>query len=213
MALIPVTEQNFETEVLMSEIPVLLEFGATWCGPCKTTEPELRALSEELQGKLKVVTVDIDHAPGLTQQFGVQSVPAFAVFFQGRPVGAKLGALTRAQLRELVEPVLPRAAGSLKPEEVKQLLAKQQITPVDTRESAAFNRARLPSAINIPLEELESRLAELLSLPAVPVLYCRSGDKTKSVAEKLASEGAPVSYMEGGLLGWEASGFDVERPD
>jgi thioredoxin 1/putative thioredoxin len=67
--------------------------------------------------------------------------------------------------------------------------------------------------VNIPLEELSSRLAELHMLPGAPVLYCRSGDKTKELAQKLAAEGMPIAFLEGGLLGWEASGFELERPD
>ncbi len=212
-ALLQVNEQNFEREVLNSETPVLLEFGAEWCGPCKTVAPELEALARELDGKLRVVTVDIDRAPMLTQQFGVQSVPAFAVFVGGRPVAAKMGALSRIQLRQLVEPFLPRAAGSLKPEEVKKLIAAGQVVPVDTRDAAAFGRARLPQAVHMPLDEIQTRLAELSTLGGVPVLYCRGGDKSSELATKLTAAGAPVAFMEGGLLGWEGAGLEVERPD
>ena len=84
---------------------------------------------------------------------------------------------------------------------------------VDTREPAVFGRAHLPSAVKIPLAEIPTRFAELHMLPAEPVLYCRSGDQTKELAGKLAEEGAPVAYLEGGVLGWEAEGFPMERPD
>jgi rhodanese-related sulfurtransferase len=67
--------------------------------------------------------------------------------------------------------------------------------------------------VNIPLGEIESRLAELHMLPSPPVLYCRAGDKTKDLAARLAEQGMPVAFLEGGVLGWEASGFDLERPD
>jgi thioredoxin 1/putative thioredoxin len=87
MALKAVTEQTFEVEVLRSELPVMVEFGAEWCGPCKTVAPELAALANELEGKAKVVTVDIDQTPILARDLGIQSVPAFVVFHQGRPVG------------------------------------------------------------------------------------------------------------------------------
>lgn len=212
MAVSTVTEQNFEQEVLMSELPVLLEFGAEWCGPCKTVAPELKALSEELSGKAKVVTVDIDRAPMLAREMGVQSVPTFVVFHQGRPADGRVGALRRAELRNMLEPFLPRAAGALKPEEVAQLIARRQISMVDTREPQVFARAHLPGAVNIPLEEITSRLAELHMLPGAPVLYCRSGDKTKEMTSELATQGLDVSFLEGGLLGWEAAGLPVERP-
>jgi thioredoxin len=213
MTLATVTDHTFEQEVLQSELPVLVEFSAEWCGPCKTIAPEVRALSEDLKDKAKVVTIDIDKSPMIARELGVQSVPTFVVFHQGRPVGGRVGALRRAQLREMMDPFLPRAAGALKPAELAQLLQRGQVVPVDTREAAVFRRAHLPGAVSIPAEEIETRLAELHMLPGAPVLYCRSGDKTKELAEKFANEGMPVAFLEGGLLGWEAANFELERPD
>lgn len=212
-ALPVVTERTFEQEVLMSELPVLLEFTAEWCGPCKTVAPELQALARELEGKAKVVTLDIDKSPTIPRQMGVQSVPTFVVFHGGRPVGGKVGALRKAELRGLLEPFLPRAEGAIRPEELVQLLKEGRVSLVDTREAAVFNRAHLPTAVSLPLEEIESRLAELHMLPATPVLYCRAGDRTKDLAAKLAEQGLPVAFLEGGVLGWEAAGLKLERPD
>lgn len=208
-----VTERSFEPAVMMSELPVLVEFGAEWCGPCKQVAPELEALAVELAGKAKVVTVDIDRSPRLAQQLGVQSVPTFVVFHQGRPITGKVGALRRQQLRELLEPVLPRPAGALNAAELAQLLGARRATAVDTRERPAYERAHLPGAVHLPLEQIESRLAELHMLPSEPVLYCRSGDRTKELAERLATSGVPVAFLEGGLLAWEADGLPIERPD
>lgn len=213
MAVSTVTDQTFEREVLQSELPVLVEFSAEWCGPCKTIAPDVKALSEDLREKAKVVTIDVDKSPLIARELGVQSVPTFVVFHQGRPVGGRVGALRRAQLREMVEPFLPRAAGALKAEELAQLVAQRRVVPVDTREAPVFGRAHLPGAVNIPAEELLGRLAELHMLAGAPVLYCRSGDKTKELAGKLAEEGMPVAFLEGGLLSWEAAGFPLERPD
>jgi thioredoxin 1 len=212
MAALPVvTERNFEQEVLMSELPVLLEFSAEWCGPCKQMAPDLQALARELEGKAKVVMLDIDKSPNIPRQMGVQSVPTFVVFHGGRPVGGKVGAMRKAELRGLLEPYLPRAEGAIRPEELVQLLQAGRVSVVDTREAPVFNRAHLPTAINLPLEEIETRLAELHMLPATPVLYCRSGDRTKELAAKLAEQGLPVAYLEGGVLGWEAAGQKLER--
>lgn len=210
--LLQVTEHNFEAEVLRSELPVLLEFGAEWCGPCKTVAPELEALQQELAGKLKVATVDIDKSPVLAQEFGVQSVPAFVVIHQGRPLGGRVGAMNRKQLRQLVEPALPRAAGSLKPEEAKQLAALGKIVLVDVREPAVYGRTHIEGAVNFPLADIESRLAELHMLSGPPILYCRTGKESAEVSGKLANQGLTIGYIEGGVLNWEASGFELFRP-
>ncbi len=211
MKLQQVTEQDFETEVLVSEVPVLVEFGATWCGPCKVVEPELQALAQEYAGRAKVVSVDIDQSPFLARQLQIQSVPTFLVFHQGRPVSGKAGALKKAQLAELLEPVLPRPAGSLKPKEVAQLLRQGHITLVDTRPAEVYARAHIKGALNIPQAELATRVEELLDLPSSPVLYCRTGADSKAAAADLAAQGTPVSFLEGGVLGWEGDGFTLER--
>src|SRR5258707_14556696 len=86
-----VTERSFEQEVLMSELPVLLEFSAEWCGPCKQMAPDLLALARELEGQAQVVTLDIDKSPNIPRQMGVQSVPTLVVLQRGQPVGGKAG--------------------------------------------------------------------------------------------------------------------------
>jgi thioredoxin 1 len=213
MKLQQVTEQDFETEVLVSDVPVLVEFGATWCGPCKVVEPELVALAQDYAGRAKVLTVDIDQSPYLARQLGIQSVPTFLVFHQGRPVAGKAGALKRAQLAELLEPVLPRPAGALKPKEVAQLFKQRHISLVDIRPPEVYARAHLPGAINVPQADVNTRLEELLNLPGAPVLYCRTGADSKALAAELASQGTPVSFLDGGVLGWEGDGFTLERPN
>ncbi len=213
MALPLINEQNFEREILDSDVPVLVEFGAEWCGPCKLVLPELEALSRELSGKAKVVQIDIDKAPLLAQQMGVQSVPTFVVFHQGRPVDGRQGALRKAQLQQLLEPFLPRAAGALKAEEVNKLLAQRRIALVDARPPEVFARAHIQGAVNLPADVLESRLAELGQLPAIPVLYCRDGKRSQELSAQLAKQGLPVSFLEGGVLAWESAGLRLTRPD
>jgi thioredoxin 1/putative thioredoxin len=206
-----VTERNFESEVMRSELPVLLEFTADWCQPCKAIAPDVEAFAREQAGKVKVVKVDIDKSPIIAQQLRIQSVPTFMVFAEGRPVDAVVGAIRKGKMRELVEPFLPRAAGALKPAELAQLLTAHAVVPVDTREAAAYARAHLPTAVNIPLETVEQRLAELHMLQGQPVLYCRAGDKSKALSEKLAEDGSPVAFLEGGLLAWEADGLPIQK--
>jgi thioredoxin len=208
-----VDERSFEEEILNSELPVLVEFTAAWCGPCKTIAPDVEAIAHELNGKAKIVKIDVDKSQMIAQQLRIQSVPTFMVFAGGRPVAAKVGALRRAQLRQMVEPFLPRAEGAVKAAEAAELHKQGRVVFVDTRDAASFGRAHLPGAVNMPIEEIETRLAELHMLPGAPVLYCRAGDKTQDMAGKLAESGVPVAFLEGGLLAWEAEGLAVERPD
>jgi thioredoxin 1 len=206
-----VTERDFEREVLRSELPVLLEFTADWCQPCKVIAPEVEAFAREVAGKAKVIKIDIDKAPVIAQQLRVQSVPTFMVVAEGRIQDAVVGAIRKNKMREMVEPFFPRPAGALKPVEVAQLLAQGQVIPIDTRDVGAFKRAHLPHAVHMPLEEIESRLAEVHMLPQQPVVYCRAGDKTKDLAARLAEQGVPVAFLEGGLLAWEAERLPIER--
>src|SRR5579872_6407142 len=177
-----VTERDFEAVVLRSEVPVLIEFSAEWCQPCKAIAPEVEALAREVAGKAKVVKIDIDKSPAIAQQLRIQSVPTFMVVAEGRIQDGVVGAIRKKKMLELIEPFFPRPAGALKPAELAQLLAAGQVVAVDTRDAGAFGRAHLPGAVNMPLETIESRLAELHMLAGEtgqPVLYCRGGDKTK----------------------------------
>ncbi len=210
-----ISEQDFEAEVLRSELPVLIEFYADWSGPCKTVAPEVEAIAHELEGKAKVLKVNVEQSARLAKAMRVQpqTLPMFMVFFRGRPVAGEQGPVRRARLRELLEPFLPRAEGAIRTAELAQLLKQHQVVPVDTREAHAYGRAHIPGAVHIPLEEIETRLAELHMLPGEPVLYCRSGDKTKEVADTLGKSGVPIAFLENGFLGWEAEGLPIERPD
>lgn len=207
-----VTERDFEQQVLMAETPVLVQFTADWCQPCKTIAPEVEAFAAEMEGKLKVLKVDIDKAQALARQLRIQSVPTFMLFADQRLGDVQVGALGKKQLRAMVEPFLPRSAGALKPRELAELMKQGAVVPVDVRDAAAYARAHLPGARSMPLEELESRLAELYMLPGQPALYDRSGEKTKAVAERMADQGTPVAFLEGGILSWEAEGLPIERP-
>lgn len=206
-----IAERDFEAEVLRSELPVLVEFTADWCQPCKAIAPEVEAFAREMKDQVKVVKVDVDRSQVLAQRLRVQSVPTFMLVANQRIADMVVGALDKRKMREMVEPFLPRAEGALKAVELAMLLKEGGVVVVDTRDDSAFGRARIPGAVHMALEGLEGRLAELAMLPGRPVLYCRSGDKTKEMATKLAEEGFPVAFLEGGLLAWEAEGLPVEK--
>src|ERR1019366_10735118 len=156
-----VTERDFEKEVLRSELPVLMQFTAEWCQPCKAIAPEVEAFAREMEGKAKVVRIDVDKSPIIAQQLRVQSVPTFMVVAEGRIQDAVVGAIRKKKMHEMVDPFLPRAAGAIKSKELAQLIANGAVVAIDTRDEGAFKRAHLPSAVNMPIEGIESRLAEL----------------------------------------------------
>lgn len=98
-----IQNDTFEAEVLQSEVPVLVDFWAPWCGPCRAVAPTVDALATEYEGRAKVVKVDVDQSPELAQQFGVSSIPAFFVFKDGEVRSNTLGAATKAQLASLID--------------------------------------------------------------------------------------------------------------
>jgi thioredoxin 1 len=102
-----VTDANFEAEVLNSSVPVLVDFWATWCAPCKAIAPQIEALAAEQTGKLKVVKLDIDHNRAVASKFGISSIPTLLVFKGGQVVQKKVGASGGLPgLRQLVGPSL-----------------------------------------------------------------------------------------------------------
>src|SRR5580704_15108316 len=105
-----VTEREFEAVVLRSELPVMVEFTADWCAPCKQIAPEVEAFARENEGKVKVVKIDVDKSPAIAQQLRIQSVPTFMVVAGGRIADAVVGAIGKKKMQALVEPFLPRAA-------------------------------------------------------------------------------------------------------
>ena len=103
MAEIIVTKENFETEVLESKIPVIVDFWATWCGPCRMVAPVLEEIAKEFEGKIKVGKVNVDEQPELAAAFGVESIPTLAYFKDGKAVKGTVGYHTKEQIIEKFE--------------------------------------------------------------------------------------------------------------
>ena len=90
-----ITESNFEDEVLRSSLPVLADFWATWCGPCKMISPIIDQISKEFEGKAKVVKIDVDACPNLAQRYGVRSIPTLLFMKGGAVVETIVGATSK----------------------------------------------------------------------------------------------------------------------
>lgn len=98
-----ITNENFEKEVLKSEIPVLVDFSATWCGPCRRMEPIVEKIAQEYAGKVKVCTADVDNCTDVAKKYGIMSVPTFMMFKNGQAVSSKQGSMPQVKLAALVD--------------------------------------------------------------------------------------------------------------
>ena len=98
-----VTDANFEAEVLNADSPVLVDFWAEWCGPCKQLSPIVEELATDMGGKVKVVKINIEEAPEAPTKYGVRGVPTLMIFKDGQVVDTKVGGMPKSQLAEWVE--------------------------------------------------------------------------------------------------------------
>jgi len=100
--IIELTDANFDQEVLKATEPVLVDFTATWCGPCKMLAPIVEKVADETVGKYKVAKLDIDDAPGITQRYGIRGVPTVLVFKNGEKTGQHVGVTNKETLLKLL---------------------------------------------------------------------------------------------------------------
>ena len=103
MATVAVTDDSFEAEVKNSDIPVVVDFWAEWCGPCKQIGPALEELSQEFEGRVKIVKVNVDDNPNAPTAMGVRGIPALFLFKNGEVVSNKIGAAPKAALQSWIE--------------------------------------------------------------------------------------------------------------
>jgi thioredoxin 1 len=103
MATVAVTDDTFDAEVRNSDVPVVVDFWAEWCGPCKMIGPALEELSEEYGGKIKIAKVNVDENPSSPGQLGVRGIPALFLFKDGQVVSNKIGAAPKAALKSWID--------------------------------------------------------------------------------------------------------------
>ena len=103
MAIVNLTTANFAQEALQSEEPVLVDFWASWCGPCRMLSPIVDEIGAEMEGKLKIGKVNVDEEPALAKEYGVMSIPTLILFKQGQVAGTSVGARPKADVMRFIE--------------------------------------------------------------------------------------------------------------
>ena len=101
--LVTITDQNFQSEVLASDLPVLIDFWATWCGPCRAIAPVVEELAKEYKGKVKVGKMDIDAQQDTPAKYGVMSIPTLLLFKNGQVADQIVGAVPKAKLDQMIK--------------------------------------------------------------------------------------------------------------
>ena len=165
--MIEVTDVNFEQAVVQSDRPVLVDFWAPWCGPCKQLTPVLEKVVLAAKGKVRLVKMNIDENPELAQQMRIQSIPAVYAFVGGRPVDGFMGALPESQIRQFVDNLL-RAGGDDETRMIDEALAQaaELLEAGDVRMAGGLYTQVLQAATDDKLRELASK--RLLALEARP---------------------------------------------
>ncbi|MEZ5872964.1 MAG: thioredoxin [Nitratireductor sp.] len=103
MATVKVDKSNFQKDVLNSDVPVVVDFWAEWCGPCKMIAPSLEEIASEMAGKVKITKLNIDENPDLAAQYGVRSIPTLVLFKGGEPASMQVGARPKSALSDWIK--------------------------------------------------------------------------------------------------------------
>jgi thioredoxin 1 len=106
MATVKVTDANFKTDVVGASVPVVVDFWAEWCGPCKMIGPSLEEISSELEGKVTIAKLNVDENPGVAGAYGIRSIPTLMIFKDGKLASQKVGAAPKGELKKWITEAL-----------------------------------------------------------------------------------------------------------
>jgi thioredoxin 1 len=107
---VTLTDENFESEVLQSDVPVLIDFWAAWCGPCRVIAPTIEKLAADFEGRAKVGKLDVDNNPQTAMRFGIRSIPTLLFFKDGRVVDQTVGIMQERQLADKLDALIGQTA-------------------------------------------------------------------------------------------------------
>jgi thioredoxin 1 len=204
---VKITDATFERDVLQADRPVLVDFWATWCAPCRAVAPVLEELANDMKDVLTVAKVDVDECKQTAARFRIQSIPTFVLFDKGKPLGAIQGAVPKARFEKFLQQHLPSLrAPTITVGELDSLIQSGHPLHIfDIRDERDYARSHLRHAKCASPDQLDAELAKLADNDLV-VLICRTGEKSKAEAQKRADRDGRVVALEKGLLEWEGAG-------
>ena len=210
MPVLHLTAETFTEMVLQSPVPVIIDFWAPWCGPCRSIGPALEALAERRGDSVRICKVNVDEEPALAQAFQVKSIPLVVGMKGSAVVASDVGWKGPQALEALVDHTL--AATPVREEDVLALHAALAAgaAVLDVRNAEETGAGHVPGAILIPLSELPARHWELDAHKGKDLfVICKSGGRSMKAAEFLVSQGFQPVNVAGGTLSWIAQGYPV----